>query len=176
MFIALTGTPGTGKTSVSNILKDDGFDVLSINEIALKNKFISGLDRKRKTKILDLDRLNDYILKNYSSDNLIFIEGHASHLLELISKVIILRCHPKKLQNRLEKKGWDKLKIRENIEAEALDVILCEVVEIFSTDFIFEIDTSCKDICKVAEDVKNIVDGKTDDYNFGNIDWSSDLF
>ena len=175
MFVALTGTPGTGKTSVSNILKQKNYTVISLNEIAISNNFILGVDEKRDSKILDIKKINSFISKSYANSDLIFIEGHASHLLDIIDKVIILRCHPKKLQKRLEKKGWGKDKILENIEAEALDIILCEVVEYFSEEQIFEINTTNKKPTDISRDVENIIKGKIKNYSFGKIDWSEEI-
>ena len=48
------------------------------------------------------------------------------------------------LQKRLEQKGWKKEKIRENVDAESIDVILCEAVEFFNKEDIFEINTTKK--------------------------------
>jgi len=44
MSIALTGTPGVGKTTVSKILKKRGYDILDLNRF-LKEKEAS-LERK----------------------------------------------------------------------------------------------------------------------------------
>ena len=57
MIIALSGTPGTGKSSVSAFLQKKGYETVSINEIALENDFILGLDKERGSKILDIDKL-----------------------------------------------------------------------------------------------------------------------
>ena len=178
MFVALSGTPGTGKTSVSNILQKKAYQVVSLNEIAIKKGFIEGIDKKRNSKILDIDRLNEYISKEYAAEALVFIEGHAAHFLNNAEKVILLRCHPTKLKNRLEKKGWNKEKIKENIEAEALDVILCETIEYFPSDSIFEINTSNKTIESVSESIVEIVKSNFSPikkYNIGKIDWSEEI-
>ncbi len=122
--------------------------------------------------------LYEYIRKNYAAEDLAFIEGHAAHFLSIAEKVILLRCHPKKLKKRLEKKGWNKEKIKENIEAEALDVILCETVEYYPENSIFEIDTSNMTIGSVAESIVEIVKNDfepTKKYNIGKIDWSEEI-
>ena len=178
MLVALSGTPGTGKTAVSNLLQKKSYLVISLNEIAIKNDFISGIDKKRNSKILDIKRLNEYIHKNYASGDLVFIEGHAAHFLNSAEKVILLRCHPKKLKKRLEKKGWHAEKIKENIEAEALDVILCEAVEYFPDDSIFEIDTSNKIIVSIVGSIVEIIKSNFEPikkYNIGKIDWSEEI-
>ena len=64
MFIALTGTPGTGKTSVTQELETNGIQILSLNDLALSHNFIDGTDKKRGSIILDLDKINSYLQKN----------------------------------------------------------------------------------------------------------------
>ncbi len=178
MIVALSGTPGTGKTSVSVLLQKKGYEIVSLNEIAVKKGFIEGIDKKRNSKILDIERLNEYISKKYATEDLVFIEGHAAHFLDSAEKVVLLRCHPTTLMIRLGKKGWNQEKIKENVEAEALDVILCETVEYFSENSIFEIDTSNKTIESVAESIVEIVKNDfepTKKYNIGKIDWSEEI-
>jgi len=178
MIVALSGTPGTGKTSVAKILQEEKYEVISVNDIAFKHDFLQGIDKKRNSNILDIERINEFICKNYAKKNLVFIDGHAAHFLQAIERVVILRCHPKELKIRLEKRGWNKEKIRENVEAEILDVILCDTVENFKDNYIFEIDTTHK---KIQDTVNSIIDIIQNDfkpitkYNIGKIDWSEEI-
>ncbi|MDG6229460.1 MAG: NMP kinase, partial [Candidatus Thermoplasmatota archaeon] len=78
----------------------------------------------------------------------------------------------------LEEKGWKKEKIRENLEAEIIDVILCESVEVHSEAHVFEIDTTTATVEEIVENI----DGwyKTGfslptSYKVGHIDWSDFL-
>jgi adenylate kinase len=76
------------------------------------------------------------------------------------------------------KKKWKNQKIMENINAEALDVILCEAVELHPKNNIFEIDTTNINIEEVAASIvkiskKNFQPTKT--YNIGRIDWSEEI-
>jgi len=178
MITALSGTPGTGKSSVSILLQNEGYNVVSLNELAVDKKFIVGIDNERNSKIVDIDGLDDYIKNNLIIKDIIFIEGHSAHLLKTVDKVIILRCHPSKLKKRLEEKGWNQVKIKENVEAETIDVILCEAVEIHSAENIFEIDTTNKQVENVASAVIGIVKNNFEPmkkYNIGKIDWSEEI-
>jgi adenylate kinase len=178
MIIALTGTPGTGKTSVSKLLIKKGINVIDLNKLAIKNDFIDGIDEIRNSKIIDIKKLNDYIYKNYSKEDLIIFEGHLSHLLSCIDKVILLRCHPKKLRINLNKKGWNEKKIRENLEAEILDIILCEAIDLHSKNNIFEIDVTNMNINSTASLITEIIENKFKNmkkYKIGKIDWSEEI-
>jgi adenylate kinase len=177
MIIALTGTPGTGKTSVSNILHKNGFNIIDLNKFVLEKNLYTDIDKKRKSKIVDINKLNSFVEK-YSNNEVIILEGHISHLLRCIDKVIVLRCHPKFLKNRLSNKKWDIIKIRENIEAEILDIILCESIEIFSEENVFEIDTTRLSIDEVASSIMEIINNNfrfIDKYRSGSIDWSEEI-
>jgi adenylate kinase len=95
-----------------------------------------------------------------------------------MEKVILLRCHPKKLKKRLLGKKWSAQKVIENVDAEALDVILCEAVEIHLPKNIFEIDTTNRTITEVALTVREIVNTHfepTESYTVGQIDWSEEI-
>jgi adenylate kinase len=175
MLIALTGTPGTGKTSVSKILIEKGLKVINLNNLAISKNFVSGQDSKRESAIIDTVKLNDYINKNFNANETIIFESHLSHLLKCMDKIIILRCHPKELQKRLEKKMWKKEKILENVEAEILDVILVETTELHKKENIFEIDTTNKTTLQTAEDIKSILKNNIKDYLIGRIDWSEEV-
>ncbi len=76
------------------------------------------------------------------------------------------------------KKKWNNQKIQENIDAEIIDVILCEAVEQHPKKNIFEIDTTKKTIEEVTASIlkiakKNFQPTKT--YNIGRIDWSEEI-
>jgi len=180
MLIGITGTPGAGKTIVSEKLRAQGIIVEDINKISKDNGFLIGKDKKRNTNILDIEQLDKYIKKNYtSSDVIIFFEGHAAHLLKSLHKIIILRCHPKELKKRLTNKKWKPDKIKENLEAEILDIILCEAQEYHKDTDLFEIDTTHTSIQKVHN---MIIEINTNDfqpmkkYNIGQLDWSEEIF
>ena len=178
MIIALTGTPGTGKTSVSKILQSKDFEIVDLNKVACEKDFLIGKDEKRDSNIVDIYRFNSYINEKYSGKKIVIIEGHLSHLLKSVDKVFILRCHPKKLRKNLLKKGWIEQKIKENIEAEILDIILCESMEIHQKDNIFEIDVTNKSLNDVSSSIMEIIDNQfkiIKKYKIGKIDWSEEI-
>jgi adenylate kinase len=178
MWVAITGTPGTGKSSVATLLQKQGYTIVRLHQLARENKCIDGIDTKRNSQLIDVNKLNNSIKTHFDKDVLVFFEGHIGHLLKAIDKVIILRCHPKKLKKRLMKKKWSSKKIKENIDAEIIDVILCEAVEHHSKGNIFEIDTTNKSIEKVVTIIIDIVKKKfqpTKPYTIGQIDWSEEI-
>ncbi|MFO8078320.1 MAG: adenylate kinase family protein [Thermoplasmatota archaeon] len=175
MFIALTGTPGTGKTSLSQQMRMQDINVIDFHDFALKHHCDQGYDAEKDTLIIDIDKVNKALASVDQHDDSIVIEGHLSHLLDPIEKVIILRCHPKILFKRLQQKGWKRQKIRENLESELLDIILCETMETYAAEDVFELDTSNQPsellVSMITQLIKN--DFTTDQQmKPGHIDWS----
>jgi len=58
MMIAITGTPGTGKTRLSGELGERGYEVLDINEYVRKNGMLEEKDEPRDTYCVDVDALD----------------------------------------------------------------------------------------------------------------------
>lgn len=139
MLIALSGTPGTGKTTISRILRQH-YHIIDLNQLVIHEELYSGKDEKRDSYLVDIEKIKKRI-KHTNSKADVIIEGHFSHLLD-VDAVILLRTSPQILEKRLEKKGISLKKIKENVEAEAVDVILVEAVEGCSK--VFEIDTTNK--------------------------------
>lgn len=167
MLVAISGTPGTGKTSVCGKLRDDGYSVADLNKLAAETDSIQGVDAERDVDIVDTDALRESIRE--LDNELVFLDGHFSHLMD-VDITIVLRCHPEELKRRLEQKNWKKEKIMENVEAEAIDAITIEAIEL--NDRTFEIDTTERSIDETAETVLKIVKGETEEYTVGQIDWS----
>jgi adenylate kinase len=164
MLIALSGTPGCGKTTVSAILEDRGYCVKSVQSLSEENDCISGYDEDMDSNEIDLEKLNKFVTGLIKEEDCL-IEGHLSHLLS-VDKVIILRCDPVVLNKRLEGKGWNDKKIKENVRAEIMDVIKVEAYE--EDHKVFEIDTTEKNPKGVADKIERIIKGDTSDIN---IDW-----
>ena len=178
MIIAITGTPGTGKTSVAKELVREGYIVLDLNRIACETDFLLGRDEKRKSNIVDIDKLNLFIKKNYSKFDIVFVEGHLSHLLKCVDKLIVLRLEPSQLKKHLKKKRWNEKKIKENLESEILDIVLCESVDIHSKDNIAEFNVTNKSVDEIVSIIIDLLkDGfkNLQRYKIGNIDWSEEI-
>ncbi len=178
MIIAITGTPGTGKTTVVSILEKKGFIVVDLKQVTFDNNFIIGFDKKRASNIVDIKKLDNYIKNKFNTQDIVFVEGHIAHLLTCIDKIIILRLHPSKLKKILKNRNWDEEKIRENIEAEILDVILTEAVDIHTENKCFEINGTKQSINDIVESILEIINNKFKNikkYKIGKIDWSDEI-
>jgi adenylate kinase len=167
MKAALTGTPGVGKTSVSSLLSS--IRVLSVDSLADEADAVTGFDVERETGEVDIDRLAEAVLRIEGD---VLIEGHLSHLVG-VEVAIVLRCAPSVLRDRLKAKGWGDAKVAENVEAEAVDVVLIEALE--AAHVVCEIDTTRMSVVEVARAVEEILAGESEKYPVGNVDWSQEV-
>lgn len=163
MIIALTGTPGTGKTTVCGILSEHSqyrkqFHIIDLNKIVLGEKLYSGKDNERDTYEADIDKLakrTEQLIGQVPRGMDIIMEGHLSHLLPA-DAIIVLRVEPTALRKRLGKRGYSFGKIKENADAEALDVILVESSE--RSDKVFEINTTNMNPLAAVKSVISIIE------------------
>jgi adenylate kinase len=171
MRVALTGTPGTGKSTVGAELAKKGLDVIEVSDIAKSEGLLMELDEERGSFDVDVDQLREAVDQGHYSNDTIFV-GHLSHFLN-VDRVIVLRCRPSLLMERLRARGYRDAKVKENGEAEALDVILMDCME--DELDVYEIDVTSMSVEEVAQAVVEIIRGKTDKYRPGNTDWSEEV-
>ena len=167
MRIALTGTPGVGKTSAASLVRSVA--VVRTNTLAESCGAIIGRDTARDTDEVDIEILARAVK---AIDGDVLLEGHLSHLLE-VDMAIVLRCSPKVLKDRLSHKGWSEAKVKENVEAEAVDVILIEAVAAVLK--VCEVDTTHMSAEEVAQTIEAILRGESEKYPVGHVDWSQEV-
>jgi len=177
LVIAVTGTPGTGKTSFSRELSKR----LSAHLFDL-NQFVAytgayRLDREG-IKVVDVKRMKSSFRKTVRElKGNVVVDGLLSHFLpsDLITHVVVLRTNPRVLERRLRKRGYKDKKLRDNLEAEALDIVLWEAVENHGISKVYEIDTTKADVRKCVEDFLLALSGKKD-LRPGKISWLEEFF
>jgi len=163
--VAVTGTPGTGKTTVTTLL--DG-PVIHLNDLIRAAGLWSERDEGRDSLVADLDAVGDAV-GDWSG----VAESHLAHHLEA-DRVVVLRCHPDTLEQRLRERGADEAKATENAESEALDVILSEAVERHGLDAVYEIDTTDRTPSDVAAVIEAVIAGDRDP-SAGDVDFTDYL-
>ncbi len=113
MIIAISGTPGTGKhTLAKELARKTNYEILDLNRI---------LKKGGKEREVTLKEVNEVFQKN-KKDNIIVV-SHLSHFIrsKSINFVIVLRTDPLILIKRLEKRGYKKEKIYDNVIFEAMN-------------------------------------------------------
>ena len=187
MRVAVTGTPGTGKTTAVEAAETD-LEVVQLNDLVREADLSTGEDPDRGSLVADLDAIADRLAGRED----VIVESHLAHHLDA-DRVVVLRCHPESLRDRLLERGEARAtpegnaesprpprapdrkarenaesamppppltrKARENAEAEALDVVLSEAVAGHGREAVYEIDTTNRPPVAVAADLEAVVAG-----------------
>jgi len=177
--VLITGTPGTGKTTISRLLATELRACCVDPKILLRRKGIDYVyDEKRKTRIVSLKRLRKALRDRTARvDHGLIIDSHIvpeRGPLPRIVRVIVLRCDPIVLEQRLQYKRWSKSKISENLKAEILDICLWDAVKNYGWNKILEIDTTEKAPRQVVQLIVNDLHKREIQSN-PKMDWLSDL-
>ena len=165
--LALTGTPGTGKTAVARRLARSVRSV-EVGTLALR----LGAGRRRGDGVeVDLRRLQRAVRQRDALAEVDLIVGHLAHLLP-VRDIVVLRCHPRELGRRLARaRRGSPRERRANVTAEALDVILTEAVG--PGRRVWEIDTTGRSLADVARRVEERL-ARRGPSRYGRIDWLAD--
>lgn len=176
-MIIITGTPGTGKTSVTESLKED-FDAqyISINSLLEDYDLNLGIDETRGYKIVDTEKMIPIVdtIKEESKKNIIIFEGHLAQDYPNADLVIVLRCNPDVLKERLSTRNWKEAKIHENVSAEILGICTDESYEIYG-DNVQELDSSDRSVNELKNEIIKIINHEVT-YPVGEIDYLSEYF
>lgn len=168
--IFISGTPCTGKTTVSEVLSEKlNWELVKINDLAISNNLVLGIEEDKGYKIIDIDALNELLLEIISESNNLIVEGHLSHLCSGADKLIILRCRPEILEERLILRNYSESKIRENLEAEALGVCSAESLDIYENN-VYELDVTNLTVDEAALTIIDVINGQKE-LSFGEIDF-----
>jgi adenylate kinase len=116
MRIVITGTPGTGKSTIAPLLaKELNLQPISIRDIVLHHKLLE------KNRLVDIHRLSRVLHRVLVGDNYL-VEGHLACEIPIKADfVFVLRTNPSVLKKRMLKRRYGKSKTEQNMIAEFLD-------------------------------------------------------
>ncbi|MBI19631.1 MAG: kinase [Euryarchaeota archaeon] len=167
LVIAITGSPGVGKTSVCTNLSDLGFRVTSVLDLAKAYSCLGPLETEFDSKSVDIDKLSEVAIL----DEFDFIDGHLSHHLD-VDAIVILRCSPSLLKERLSQRGYSNQKVIANTEWEYIAGICSELIG--SEKPILEVDATKSNtedlVLKISEFIETL-DISNSKYEKIEIDW-----
>ena len=168
-IIAITGTPGVGKTTILELFSGSDFTILSVKDLAKQYGCEGDFDEATQSMDIDIHRLAE----QFESDLLdeAIVDGHLSHFLE-VDAIVILRCNPSILQERLAKRGYSEQKIKANVEWEMISGTWSEMIEFELEQPILELDTTNFDPADIYEQIiKWVNEGYSRDSIPAKIDW-----
>ena len=178
--ILITGTPKTGKTTVSKLLAARlKAQYVNLTELALTERLTLRRDAKRHTTIIDPVKMRKRLTQIIKAvrNKTVIIDGHYAAAVTpkpLVTNTFVLRKDPTQLKQIMRQADYDDGKIDENIAAEILDTLLIEALNNQNRKTICEIDTTHKTPQQVATEILNTLDGK-EKCRIGTVDWIAKL-
>jgi adenylate kinase len=154
LVVAVTGTPGTGKTSACDHLDHR---VVHLNDRIDRETLYHDHDAERDSRVVDPEALREWFaeFRETLDAEVVVVESHLAHHLPA-DRVVVLRCAPTVLETRLEaREGTES--VRENAESEALDVILAEAVDRHGADAVYEVDTTDRSPAETATAIERVI-------------------
>jgi adenylate kinase len=139
--ICITGTPGTGKSAVLEELGRRGHRVHEFDSIS--GGCVVGIERGEK--VVDEDCLKNITVEEITA-------GHLSHYANC-DIVIVLRSHLKDIYQRLREREYERKKIMENVESEAIDLIGYEAESIHPGRTVEVMNESIMDTADIIESI-----------------------
>lgn len=148
--IALSGTPGTGKSRVARALRAR-WRVEEVGALARRAGAARGSGRRVE---VDVARLRRWMLR-HPDERPELLVGHLAHLLP-VDGAIVLRCRPIELRRRLDRARRGRASERRaNAVAEAIDLVLHEAIDAGLP--VWEVDTTSVPVAQVAREVDRLV-------------------
>ena len=158
MSIVITGTPGVGKHTITDIVsKKLNLTPLDITQVARNASHIehnSGIDE------IDVEKLGIFLQERISEKNIVV--GHlAPYVLSKknVKWMIILRRNPYDLIRVYTERKYSERKIKENTGSEILGVILYDTLEKFGPEKTLQVDVTSKTVEEITKMVLNIING-----------------
>ena len=108
---------------------------MPLNDILCKEGLYDSYNRSLKSYEVDVKKLRlflrDLITAAKKLGHGLVIDSHFSHEAppSLVDECFVVKCDLKTLKRRLQKRGYSQRKIRENLDAEILDVCMVEACE-----------------------------------------------
>jgi len=174
--IAISGTPGVGKTSVALKLAETlKAKYVNLTDFVISNKLYTYYDEEGASYVIDEEALRKELRKLITRyDGYIIVDGHYGEVIDddLLEKIIVLRLSPRELYKRLKERGWSGRKLTDNVESELLGICTSNALESHGVNKVCEVDATTKTSDDIVREILLIINGEAECRVF--IDWLSD--
>ena len=148
--VLITGTPGTGKTTLARLLEDQlaqdypgQFELISLSKLVVDQTLFKNWNKDFDVPEFDEDMVCDALELGIRKGGKI-IDFHSCGFFprDWFNAIILLRSTNTNIFDRLTERGYSEKKVRENVEAEIFNVIHDEVFEAFDLQIIVSKDSN----------------------------------
>jgi adenylate kinase len=144
--ILITGTPGTGKTSLTELLvelSEGQLTSINIGAIVKDKELHSGRDEKFDAFLIDEDAVVDAMEEKMVAGGVI-VDHHGCDFFpeRWFHVVVVLQTGTEALFDRLSARGYSKEKVEENMEAEIMRVVENEAKESYKEGMVAVLESN----------------------------------
>ncbi|KAI8150261.1 AAA domain-containing protein [Fennellomyces sp. T-0311] len=142
--ILVTGTPGCGKTTTSELIASvTGLQHINVGELVRQKQLHEGYLAEFDTHVLDEDKLLDE-MEDLMKEGGKVVDFHTCEIFpeRWFDLVIVLRADTQPLYDRMEKRGYNQRKIQENMECEIMQVVLETARESYAEEIVVELPSN----------------------------------
>lgn len=145
--ILLTGTPGTGKTTLGQeVAQRLGLVYFNVGDVAKEKELYEGWDEDYECPILDEDRVIDELEDEMKTGGRV-VDYHSCEFFpeRWFDLIYVLRTDNSVLFNRLEQRGYSGRKLEDNIQCEIFQTILEEASNSYLPSIVKELPSNTPD-------------------------------
>lgn len=149
--ILITGTPGTGKTTTAELVAlYAGVSCLRKHiegsKLVKERRLHDGYDEKFDSYLLNEDKMCDELESEMEQGGVI-LDFHSCEFFpeRWFDLVVVLRTDNTILYDRLEARGYSKVKIQENLQCEIMQVLLEEAMQSYDRNIVVELKSDSID-------------------------------
>ncbi|MEK6901404.1 MAG: AAA family ATPase [Nanoarchaeota archaeon] len=130
-LIIITGTPGTGKSTLAKVLAQK-LKYRRVNLHRYYKQLSVSYNTTKQCYDIDLKKFHVFMKEQKRKYSFLIVDSHISHFLpkRMVDFCIVLTCsNLKTLKKRLEQRKYSSRKVRENLDAEIFQVCLSGATE-----------------------------------------------
>lgn len=128
-----------------------------INTIVLEKGFYLGYDITRDTVIIDEELLAPHLEILVTELSRVCLVGGIFSLRVPFDLIIVLHCQVPVLRHRLQERNYSSAKIEANIEAEIMNVLYYDALELLSARHVIEVSTGYSSVDETCQQVINLI-------------------
>lgn len=142
--VLITGTPGTGKTTLAQqVAEQTGLRHVNIGDLVKSQQLHSGWDDEFECLVIDEDKVCD-ALEDLMTEGGCLVDYHGCDFFpeRWFDLVVVLQTDNSVLWERLEKRAYSEKKIHENVQCEIMHVIVEEASDSYREEIVQVLQSS----------------------------------